>query len=177
VVSAAFREFGADPRVLNWFSSIRDTRLVAERAFQIGQVLDQFPTISHERVQLPYDADLIRQAIIARRGPISEVVADEWAFLQTQSWFVARLRRTADRFVQAGASLVDHPRQMLEHLLIEHVIPREHIPTSLTPAFLAIVGAKWAGVGGAAVAAHAFGPLVAMGAEIAATKIVRMFDP
>jgi hypothetical protein len=177
VVSARLRDLALDWRALAWFSSLRDARIMRERSAELASLIGGLPVFSYETVALSPDANAIRGSILDHPGLISEVIADEWTFLQSQSWFLARLRKTADRFVRAGASLVDHPVEVLERMLVEHVVPAEHIPATLTPANWAAVGAKWIGVGGASVAAHAFGPLIALGTEIAATKIVRMFDP
>jgi hypothetical protein len=181
VVSAAFREaLYRDIRILRWFDPLRDLATLQSRATDIAELLADVSTFSHTTVSLDDDSEPIRATILETRGPIGEIVADEWAFLQSNSWLVARTRRVIDRFIRAGASLIYHPRETLLRGLAEEVIPPGHIPAVLTPTFLAKVGVKWVAVGSAHLGAEfLFGPgvIAAFGAHVMASRIVRVFDP
>ncbi len=104
----------------------------------------------------------------------AEVLADEWAFLQSQSWLVAKLQRPIDVFRDSGAAVIQFGRK-LRGQMIETVIPKEDTPPALTTSLVAKAGAKWIVVGGATGGGTLLGGAGAL-LGLDAVPVVRAFD-
>jgi hypothetical protein len=75
----------------------------------------------------PRSVEEVRLTLVLERSPVGDLYADEWAFLQTHSVMLSKLRRPLDAFRDAGAVIVEFGRKTGAKLL-EQVIPKEHLP-------------------------------------------------
>jgi hypothetical protein len=82
-----------------------------------------------------------------------------WAFLQSQSFLVSKLRHPLDAFRDAGSAIVEFGRDVGRNL-IGQVIPADRIPPALTPGLISRAAAKWIVVGGATVGGGTLGGVV-----------------
>src|SRR4051794_36420013 len=57
----------------------------------------------------------------------AEILADEWAFLQSHSWMIAKLQGPIDAFRDSGAAVVQFGRKLRDQM-IEVVIPKGDAP-------------------------------------------------
>ena len=116
-------------------------------------------TFSHSEVTLAPAHEEVRAMLLMDGGPLSDLDADEWAFLQSQSALLSKLRRPADAFRDAGAFIVEVGRKTGVRL-VERVIPKESLPEAFTRSILAKAAAKWILLGGAAVGGGTLGAVV-----------------
>jgi hypothetical protein len=191
VVSEAFRSAVRElPRETRSFRPWDDIGDFTARRERLIPLLDGVPVFSHRQVALPEAAEVVRYQLLEHdHGAVGEVLADEWSFLQSQSWMATRYRHVLDRFRHSGAIIVEHSKETLETLLrkvlIEEVVPKGHIPETLTPHFVTRVAAKWVVVGTSAVVLHPLlipfgvlaGPLAGVVGERVTGRVVNAFDP
>lgn len=150
VVSAAFSESLTGPRDRLSYPLLPSADLadlLARREF-LRSLLEGVVTFSHRDADLAEDQATVRDNLLEINDPDAEVFADEWAYLQTHSWFISTLHRPLDAFRQAGAAICEFGERVRDQL-IQNVIPRESIPEVIDPPFLARVGAKWLVLGSA----------------------------
>jgi hypothetical protein len=126
-------------------------------------------------VELPDSVDAVRQALLSLRGYDYRIFADEWAYLHSQSWMIARTERALRAFRRAGAGVLQFGRR-LRNEFVDVVIPRQTGPRIISRQFLTIVGAKWLVVAGAAAAGGALGGIGGGVVGLPAVPIVRAFD-
>jgi hypothetical protein len=105
----------------------------------------------------------------------ADILADEWAFLQSHSWMIAKLQGPIDAFRDCGAAVVQFGRKLRDQM-IEVVIPEGLAPPALTLPLVGKAGAKWIVVGGATAGGTLLGPAGAL-LGLAAVPVVRAFDP
>jgi hypothetical protein len=103
---------------------------------------------SADGVELRGDAQSVLGQLLSNDDPIARLDADEWAFLQSNSWLASKLRRPLDAFRDAGAVIVEVGRDFGMKLIGE-VIPSDHIPPNVTPELVMRASVKWLVVGGA----------------------------
>ncbi len=128
-----------------------DAQLFSERRERIEAVLDELGGFSHRDVVLrPRSVEEVRLTLVLERSPRGDLRADEWAFLQTHSVMLSNLRRPLDAFRDAGAVIVEFERKSGAKLL-EQVIPKEHLPPTVTRKLIATATVKWIAFGGASV--------------------------
>lgn len=109
----------------------------------------------HKGVDLDEDARAALDRLLATDIPAASVWADEWAYLQSNSWLTSKLRLCLDAFESAGVVVVEFGREVgIE--LIEQVIPADHLPDSIDGEVILRATVKWIVVGGA----HALGGTV-----------------
>lgn len=143
-------EVDVDPSLLLAAEDVEmlDLRLAAIR--ELGP--ETLSSFDHYQVDLDPDAREVLEGLLSSGDPAAAVWADEWAYLQSNSWLAARLRRCLDAFETAGAAVIEFGQDVGIDL-IEQVIPAEHLPRSINREVILRATAKWIVVGGA----HALG--------------------
>jgi hypothetical protein len=149
----------------------RDLDELAERVARLAALRIQ--TFSHKEAELEDPARGVLDQLLETGEPEAELWADEWAFLFSHSWMASTLRRSQDRFREAGAVVVEYGRRLRDEM-ITAVVPRSHQPEVLRRGFIAKVGVKWLVVGGAGAGAFFVWPAAA-GAPLT-LPVVRAFD-
>ena len=136
-----------------WFIAQEDLEMIDQRREQLLNVLDGVSTFSYQAVDLSPDHDaVLRNLLEAHEGPFASngIHADEWAFLQSHSFLISKLRNPLDAFRDAGSVTVEFGRKVGRQLVLK-VIKAEHVPPVLTPTLMAKATVKWIVIGGAAV--------------------------
>jgi hypothetical protein len=145
--------------------SLEDSQAYDERRGQLLPLLSNVPTFSYAPVAPQLDPE--HSAVLSnllRDAPTSElavnrIYADEWAFLQSQSMLISKLRRPLDAFREAGSAVVEFGRDV-GWKLVQRVIPEQHLPSSLTGKLIVRATVKWIVVGGAAIGGGTLGAMV-----------------
>jgi hypothetical protein len=173
---------------------IRPTDLLAredlqgfvQRRASVSDLLGDLDTFSYGQVESQLSAphnsvlrSLVDSADLSLSIAERHLYADEWAFLQSQSVLLSKLRRPLDAFRDAGSFIIELGRRTGRNLIYQ-VIPKENVPTVLTPGFIAKATAKWIVVAGASagsgtlagIAASAIGGPIAGLAAGGGTKYV-----
>jgi hypothetical protein len=99
-------------------------------------------SFSFDQVELPDEFRTVLVALLETGDRDAVTLADEWAFLKSQSWLLSATHVSTDAFRRRGASVVRFTHRFTR-ALAKQVIPKENIPDGFTPRFLAKVGAKW----------------------------------
>jgi hypothetical protein len=145
------------------FVAPEDLEMIDQRREQLLSVLDGVSSFSYEGADLSPEHDAVLRNLLEVPGqpPFASrgIYADEWAFLQSQSSLIAKLRNPVDAFRDAGSAVVEFGREVGQQL-IRKVIKPEHVPRVLTPKLIAKVTAKWIVVGGAAVGGGTLGGII-----------------
>ena len=126
---------------------------------QMARLLDAVATFSHQEADLSGPAEQVRHALLQDSelpGALNRIYADEWAYLQSHSWLISKLRHPIRAFRDAGAAIVEIGRKAGKKLL-EQVIPAEHLQDPITGKILLKAGAKWTAAAGAGLAGGALG--------------------
>ena len=103
-------ENGYVPDMRAWFSE-------AEPAIDLlllREALGGAQHFSHEEVEVeePRVAE-VRDALLGELSPTAaEILADQWVFLQTQSWITSKLRYTFEVMAERGADLRELPEKV-----------------------------------------------------------------
>ena len=148
---------GGDDYELRALLAPEDAERFSDRRDRIETVLREIGSFSHREVALgPRSVEEVRLSLVAERTLSGEVHADEWAFLQTHSAMLSKLRRPLDAFRDAGAVIVEFGRKSGAKLL-QQVIPKEHLPPSVTKKLIATAAVKWIVLGGASVGGGTLG--------------------
>jgi hypothetical protein len=154
-----------------------DVDELAEHRGDIWELFSLMQTFSAQGIQLAEHDEDVLLTLRERGDPISMMIADEWAFLQSHSWAVAKLPVMLDAFRDAGAAVVQYGRKLRDEM-IKTVIPQTGAPPAMTPQLLATAAAKWIVLGGAGAAGAAIGTVGgAMIGSGVAIPVVRAFDP
>jgi hypothetical protein len=146
-----------------------------ERSARLAQILEGVQVFRFDSVDLPGPSADVMRSLLGRGGIARQVLAEEWAFLQSSSWLLSKVRRPINAFRDAGAIVVEYGAKLRDEM-IELVMPHEPIPAILTPELLAKAAAKWLLVGGAGAAAAPLGPAGAALAPLS-IPVVRALDP
>lgn len=132
----AFTAFGESVDQARW-SGLIDT-LQGARHFSFEEAAD-----------LRQDLLQIRQHLLESNEPTAPVYADEWVFMQTQSWIGAKTRAFADAFQRAGATAVNTGRGALDAVVKKTLkIPDADVPPQITGQMIARTGLKFLAGGG-----------------------------
>jgi hypothetical protein len=137
-----------------------DVGFFEERRDDIVNFVGGITTFSHEEADLSGPAEEVRGALLEDpelHGAL--IYADEWAFLQSHSRMLSKLRHPLKAFRDAGAVIVEIGRKAGRKLL-EKVIPAEHLPEHITGRILLRAGAKWIVVAGAGLGGGALGGVI-----------------
>jgi hypothetical protein len=163
VVSDAFLGALGEYRESLFFPSLPDGERSAfalrrQRLLDLEQEWD-IARFSSVGVELPDgEANSVLKALLNSDEPDAQILADEWTFLQSQSWMIAAGRAALDAFRRHGALSIEFSGPFSRNLA-KRVVPEEHIPARLRGRFLARVGAKWVVWGGTTVGAAVGGAL------------------
>jgi hypothetical protein len=175
VISAAFYNVLANPTeslFLRRLSKSADGILTLQR---LRGLLDGVQRFDGTDVQLPDSIEAIRATLRFQRGYDNRIFADEWAYLHSQSWMIARTERALKAFLRAGAGVLQFGRRLRSEF-INVVVPQQAMPRIISHQFLAVVGAKWLVVAGAAATGGALGGVGGGLLGLPAVPIVRAFD-
>jgi hypothetical protein len=162
VVPRTFVDWLTDPVAGSQLPSMLspdDVGQLADNRSRLESMMRGVPTFSHEEVTLTPAHEEIRAILLLEGGPLADLHADEWAFLQSQSTLLSKLRRPVDAFRDAGAIIVEVGRKTGIRL-VERVIPKESLPETFTRGVLAKAAAKWIVLGGATVGGGTLGGVV-----------------
>ncbi len=118
-----------------------DYVLYRERSLDLVEGRD-IRSFSFEEVELPDELLAMQVALLETGDRDAATLADEWAFLKSQSWLLSATHVSTDAFRRRGASVVRFTHRFTR-ALAKQVIPEKNIPEGFTPRFLAKVGAKW----------------------------------
>jgi hypothetical protein len=110
----------------------------------------------HHDVDLSPEHSLVLEALLANDLPPAVVWADEWAYLQSHSWLMSKLRHPLDAFRDAGAVVVEWGEHKGMEMIAE-VIPADRIPPTLTREIIGRATVKWIVVGGATIGGGTLG--------------------
>lgn len=154
-----------------------DRKEVDERRAALFQLLRGSPTFSSDGVDLERGDEEVLFALREPGGIVADILADEWAFLQSHSWALSKMHFPLDRFRDAGAAVLEYGRRLREEM-VSVVIPQKGAPPAVTRRLLAKSSAKWLIVGGAGAGGALLGPVGAgiLGSGVA-VPAVRAFDP
>jgi hypothetical protein len=118
-----------------------DYLVYRERALDLIEGRD-IRSFSFDEVDLPDELRAVLVALLETGDRDAGTLADEWAFLKSQSWLLSANHVSTDAFRRRGASVVRITHRFTR-ALAKQVISKEKIPERFTPRFLAKVGAKW----------------------------------
>ena len=172
----ARRSIVVSASALNWMrdeaEAARPASLLAEEDFQafsdrreqVLRLVDQVPAFSYRDAEAGLSSEhnvVMFNLLSNERLPevVRNIYADEWAFLQSQSILLSKLRKPLEAFRDGGSAIVEFGRET-GYWLLRRVIPAEHIPPVLSPQFLAKATAKWIVLGGAMIGGGTLGGLV-----------------
>ncbi|HXF31887.1 MAG TPA: hypothetical protein VN522_10220 [Solirubrobacterales bacterium] len=150
---------------------------IDRRRAELFELLRGTPAFGAEGAELAEQDEEVLLALQEPGGLVGEILADEWAFLQSHSWALSKVHLPLDRFRDAGAVVLEYGVRLRERM-ISTVIPQKGAPPAVTPGLLAKASAKWLVVGGAGVGGAFLGPVVAglVGSGVA-VPVVQAFDP
>jgi hypothetical protein len=117
---------------------------------------------------------------LAGSGFLGPVFAEEWRFLNTESWLFSGRRWVVDQLHKAGGAVLEHGRRASRNLIrqmIETVIPADSIPPQVDSALAVRTGVKWILVGGATVGLAPVSAPISAATGILGIPFVRAFDP
>lgn len=154
VISKSFYEavrHGRHDSLLPFVAS-RDRDTVGLAAEALRPVLRPMEKFSHRSVtSLPTEAEAVRVALEASKSPGADILADEWSYLVTHSWLVAKRKAVLTRIRRAGADVLEitprpaiaKRREDVIRQLISVVIPEAKVPAVLTPDVWQKAEIKW----------------------------------
>lgn len=182
VVSYGFAEavrIGDDDVLLRFVDS-DDAGSISEARERLLYVLDGIDAFTHQQInRLPARSANVRRQLL-RSEDDGEILADEFVYLVTHSWLLAKTRHVLDALRRAGVRIREHTPPYGDRLrreLIEQVIPAANIPAELTDEVQARAAIKWVIVGGTTLGlAGATGGWGAIGGLLLG-PVVRAFDP
>jgi hypothetical protein len=157
--------------------SAEDLDEIEMRRAALSQLLRSSPTFDSHAAELSPEDEEVLLFLREPGGLVAEILADEWAFLQSHSWALSKLHFPLDRFRDAGAAVLEYGRKLREEM-IGVVIPERGAPPAVTRTLLIKAAAKWLIVGGAGAGSSLLGPIGAglIGSGVA-VPVVRAFDP
>jgi hypothetical protein len=161
-----------EPGTLAWFGEVG-----ADELGTLTEILGRARLFSQEEgVEVANErARQVRSALFAEHDPTTaEILADEWIFLQTQSWIGAKSRKAFDAFVAAGARMRELPRP-LGRRLVARTLKKTDLPEHIPPTLLLQAGMKWIAAGGSAALSLVTPPVgIALGV---AAGVFLLIDP
>jgi hypothetical protein len=118
------------------------------------------PGFSHETATaeglLDDSGRLVLERILEREDQLAGIDADQWAFLNSNSWLGSQARRAFRVFEEAGAAVLEAGREIGVELLRE-VIPMEDRPAGVDAELILRGVVKWLAVGGATIGGGTLG--------------------
>ena len=161
VVSANFVESirNRPQRLSSVFLPPSQAQLLWESRERLIPVLEGVQRFHFRDAVLDTDQGKVLENLLGINDLDSDTLADEWAYLQSQSWGISRFRPVLIAFARAGAGVVEYGRHARDEA-IQAAVREQSIPAKLTPPFLARVGAKWLLLGGATAGGAVLGGIV-----------------
>lgn len=153
-------------------NEIRDLR-------NIPQFLPElFSLAQHEASPVQPTTEFQRELLaLARDFDIFQILNEEWAFLNSESWIAARTKRSFASFIRAGAVGVEAGRKVFNKTLAKTLkVSPENVPTLLSPKQKVRAAMKWIAVGGSSASALLHNPLSGVLVN-AALGYFLLFDP
>ena len=135
-----------------------------------------FRLLTMTKPTLSPEDDEVRRALIEGGDTAARILAEEWTFLQSQSWAVSSCATRSTRFANAGARRLWEFAASSGTNSFRWSCRNEVRLTSLRAAVVAKVAAKWVIVGGASAGGTFLGP-VGAAAGLLPIPIVRAVDP
>jgi hypothetical protein len=108
------------------------------------------------------------------RENVTEILTEEWVFLQEQSWIVSRIKKPFNRFIEAGGVCLQFSGKATDKL-VNRSLRRSNDHVILTVDRLRAVG-KWIAVGGGAAAGVWAPPAISLPVSLVAGYFA-LFDP
>jgi hypothetical protein len=183
LVSAAFDEAlrESPDELLLRFSDPEQREFVSYAREVLPSRLEPIEKFSHRSIRLlPRRPEAVRKRLLRVGGLEGEVLADEFVYLVSQSWLVAKTRKILDELRRAGVKVREYAGdrgERLVHEMIATVIPEEKIPEELTPEVIGRAGIKWVVVGGVTVGLTAATSGIGAVAGLFLNPVVKAFDP
>jgi hypothetical protein len=171
----ALRGVPQGPAPLQRIIAPEDREFYDERSGRLAELLGDVEAFRWDSVALDGPAAEVLGSLLESDSLEARLHAEEWAFLESNSWAVSKLRNPLDAFRDAGAVIVEYGRKLRDEM-ITAVIPERDRPKVLTGALLSKAAAKWIIVGGAGVGGTALGAAGGL-LGVAAFPVVRAFDP
>jgi hypothetical protein len=176
------------------FVGRRDREMIGVARDTLRPVLELVERFSYESITaLPADVKIVRDLLLRNGRPEASIFADEWVYLATQSWLIAKSKAFLSRVRHAGADVVEIiprstrlDRAALVRGLIAEVIPEAKIPDVVTPDVLRVARIKWviycagrAGIGGAAgmIGGPVGGVIASALGGVPIRRVIQAFDP
>jgi hypothetical protein len=127
--------------------------------------------------QLAPTADAVVTRLVRTRDRVvRDILIEEWQFLISQSWLIARTRKTFDVFRHGGAVVVDFSGRKFDSLVSQTLHhDRLAMPPQLNNRHRVKAAAKWIAVGGTPVLGL-LDPILAAVVGVG-TGIFALFDP
>lgn len=125
---------------------------------RIRELAPPLRTFDHDEVELDEGALMVLDRLRSSDDPAASVWLDEWAYLQSNSWLMSKVRRCLDAFDAAGAAILEFAEEHRAEL-IERVIPPDKVPDAITSGLLLKVAVKWVAVGGTSAAGGSLGSI------------------
>ena len=146
-----------DSGALSWFGELDSDRLGT-----LAEVLGRAQLFSHEQIgEVGEGAGAVRSRLFAEHDQrTAEILADEWIFLQTQSWIGAKSRKAFDAFKAAGGRLRELPSPIARRLIAK-TLKKEELPEHIPLKLLRKAGMKWIAVSGTAATYFVAPPVAA----------------
>ena len=169
------RDLGVEVVISNWFGEWLDGRFEVESVEfvapedrdglweRVGSLRDgvaaDLRRFDHHEAQLEDAAYEVQMNLINSGRRSAAIWADEWAYLQSNSWLTSKLRLPVEAFRDAGAAVLEFGKRTGINLIAE-VIPRDEIPASINAETVGQAAVKWIVVGGATIGGGTLGGLL-----------------
>ncbi|MBK8294920.1 MAG: hypothetical protein IPK93_09200 [Solirubrobacterales bacterium] len=148
------------------------------------RILSSAPEPYAPRNPLPEDMSIRRgietvEEALFKSGPLGAVYAEQWRFLNTESWLLSARRWFIDQLHKKGAVVVEQGQEMGRKALREYigtVIPGP-VPSQVDAALFSLATVKWIVVGGPTVGLALVSAPASALAGISLPPVVRAFDP
>jgi hypothetical protein len=146
------------------FVASEDRRAVDERRELLRPLLDGVATFSYQQAagQLTSEQNAVLLSLLRTNelpGGVGRLFADEWAFLQSHSFLVSKVRKVLEAFRTAGSVIIEFGERVSEDV-VRQTFKAERVPPVLTGTVLARAGAKWLVLGGVSAGGGTLGGLV-----------------
>jgi hypothetical protein len=168
------------------FVGRRDREIVKLARRRLPVLLERIDKFSYRTTEnTTPEVQAVRDAVLRTGRPEADIVADEWTYLVTKSWLIAKRKAFLSRVKRAGANVVeitgrcaDEYRERLIRRLIASVIPHDEIPDVLTRSDWSRIGIKWVIYGGAVAGEHAAaGWIGAAAGGLLTGPVIQAIDP
>lgn len=128
------------------------------------------PDFSQESESIFYE-NLLQ---LTKNKKISQILFEEWIFLQNKSWVVSKLKKSFNYFIRSGAVSIEFGAKSLDYAV--RITLKKKNQKLITNADRLRALGKWIAIGGSAATSHLVDPILSVvGALI--TGIFFLIDP